>query len=146
MKSWQINKLNLNALLSNELKKDNNNNFQYIKNCLIAPLQSTKISSLASAANFVSKGMQLPGAGETKKYKGYFASSSANGSFLNYNKIITYNFNSNLYSANSQVASNLIHSRKKLNPNHSSSQGSEARAATQAASIYIKDTYNLLFF
>jgi hypothetical protein len=169
-------------------------NFQYIKNCLFAP--QTKISSLASTQ------------GDANKYKGYFASSSANGSFLNYNKIISYNFNSNLYSANFQVASklkktngsfakatitnnnnidaqmpkvstgssyqgspafagltvpplaklsttelkvqnhlqrltslggakanssNLIHSRIQINPNHSSS-------------IYIKDTYKLLFF
>ncbi len=64
--------------------------FQYIKNCLFAPQTSFAISSLASTNSAAAK---------ANKYKGYFASSSANGSFLNYNKIINYKFNSNLYSA-----------------------------------------------
>jgi len=69
--------------------------FQYIKNCLFAPQTSFAISSLAST----SPSPYPSSAAKANKNKGYFASSSANGSFLNYNKIINYKFNSNLYSA-----------------------------------------------
>jgi len=69
--------------------------FQYIKNCLFAPQTSFAISSLASTSPSPSPSS----AAKANKNKGYFASSSANGSFLNYNKIINYNFNSKLNSA-----------------------------------------------
>lgn len=72
--------------------------FQYIKNCLFAPQTSFAISSLATTTTSPSC---YEVTAKANKYKGYFSpsSSSSNGSYLNYNKIINYKFNSKLYSA-----------------------------------------------